>query len=115
MPKGHTNNPHGRPRVEDCAAAAIRSVVKKSDWEKAAKSLLHVLYIEKEDDLTGEKTWFPNPDSNGRDKAAAYRVLTDRAFGMATQKVNATIEKAAPMDMDGIDALRKAILDGPGA
>ena len=110
--KGQSGNPKGRPKEEDSAAAMIRSVVTKQDWKKAARSLLQVLYIEHEDDLTGEKVWMPNPDTNGREKAAAYNALADRAFGKALQKQVVKNISAPPVDDEAVKSLREAILGG---
>ena len=112
MPKGHTNNPNGRPRRGDSAAEAIRSALSTRDWKNAAKSLLDILCVEVEDELTGEKKIIPNPTTNGRDRAAAYNALADRAFGKPIQKQVIQEETTPPIDEQQLQDLRDEIIGG---
>ena len=111
MPKGRTGNPNGRPRIGDTAAEAIRKAVKTKDWEHAARSLLEILFIEVEDDH-GVKQIVPNPTTNGRDRAAAFNALADRAYGKAIQKQIIQEDKEPPINDDELENLRDEILYG---
>jgi hypothetical protein len=111
--KGKTNNPNGRPRTDDCAAEAIRKALKDRDWRAMAQSLYSVLVVEKDGDLVS------NPATDGKQKAAAYNALADRAFGKPVQRQIVQTEIAPPIDKEALDAVRRAMVgelphDEPG-
>ena len=108
LPKGVSGNPNGRPKSEDTAAAAIRMVMKKSDWKEAAKALLSVLCVL---DEKGRPTGQPNLLTDGKEKAAAYSALADRAYGKPVQKQIIQAEISPPIDNAQLETLRKQIID----
>lgn len=94
MPKGHTNNPNGRPKNEDCAAYAIRQCVTREDWERAARNLITIAQT--------------SPD--GKMAAAAYNAIADRAYGRAVQKQIVQEEMAPPVDQETLDKIQDTIM-----
>jgi hypothetical protein len=106
--KGKTNNPFGRPKGDDTAAAAIRSAIKTKDWKGMAIALRGVVLME---DPPGSGNFIPNPLTDGREKAAAYKTLADRAFGLPTQKQIVEQMRTIPY----IPELAQKIEDNPQA
>lgn len=92
--KGASGNAAGRPKKEDCAAEAIRRAIKDKDWETMAKSLYDVV---------------TDPDAKGKDKAACYNAIADRAFGKAIQKQIVQELPAPPIDSDQIKEMQRAM------
>jgi hypothetical protein len=59
----------------------------------------------------GSGIFIPNPLTDGREKAAAYKTLADRAYGMPTQKQIVEQMKTIPY----IPELAKKLEDNPQA
>jgi hypothetical protein len=110
--KGQSGNPKGSKKNEDSAANAIRLFMTKSRWKDAAHSLFSVLMCEFTDKDTGEIKYAPNLMTDGREKAAAYNALADRAFGKPIQKQIIAEEKEPPIDSEALEKLRMQIVDG---
>lgn len=92
--KGQSGNAKGRPKIEDSAAAAIRKAISSKDWEAMAKSLYMVVL---------------DQEQKGKDRAAAYNSLADRAFGKAVQKQVITQLPTPPIDGDMIKNMQESL------
>lgn len=91
---GNNANPKGRPRTEDSAAFAIRKAITDKDWRAMAVSLYGVVM---------------DSEQKGKDRAAAYNALADRAFGKPVQKQVVQQLPTPPVDDAAIKEMQAAL------
>lgn len=92
--KGNNANPKGRPKNEDSAANAIRTALKDKDWGAMTVALYDTVM---------------NPETKGKDKAACYNALADRAFGKPVQKQIIQELPTPPIDNEQVRAMQEAM------
>jgi hypothetical protein len=92
--KGKSGNPGGRKKNGDTAADMIRKAITDGDWRAMAVSLMDVVI---------------DPEKNGRDKAACYNALADRAFGKPQQKQVIQMHQAPPIDEQALKEMQSMI------
>lgn len=92
--KGRSGNPGGRKKIGDTAAEMIRKALTDKDWSLMARQLMAVVI---------------DPDKSGRDKAACYNALADRAFGKAAQKQIVQMHQAPPIDEEALKEMQSMI------
>lgn len=92
--KGQSGNSKGRPRTEDSAAFAIRKAITDGDWRAMAVSLRDVVM---------------DSEQKGKDRAAAYNALADRAFGKPVQKQVVQQLPTPPVDDATIKEMQAAL------
>lgn len=92
--KGQCNNRAGRPKNEDSAANAIREALTNDNWKAMAVALYNKVM---------------DTEASGKDRAACYNALADRAFGKPVQKQINMEVPAPPIDSEQIKALQEAI------